>query len=52
MTVHEYPVGRIGGLAVTASAHVALGRRHEEHDLSPCTGHRVPAAADTSSPCR
>ncbi|OZM79435.1 alkaline phosphatase family protein [Pseudonocardia sp. MH-G8] len=33
-TIYEHPVDRIGDLAVTAAAHVALGARERDHDLS------------------
>jgi phosphonoacetate hydrolase len=37
-TVYEHPLDRIGDLAVTASAHVALGTRAGDHDLSGLHG--------------
>ncbi|MFC9220140.1 alkaline phosphatase family protein [Streptomyces hygroscopicus] len=37
-TVYEHPQDRIGDLAVTASAHVALGSRKRDHDLSALHG--------------
>jgi phosphonoacetate hydrolase len=38
VTIYEHPIDRIGDLAVTASAHVALGSRPQDHDLSGLHG--------------
>ncbi|MBL1111005.1 alkaline phosphatase family protein [Streptomyces sp. 110] len=57
-TVYEHPQDRIGDLAVTASAHVALGGRKRDHDLSGLHGalrshggrHEQPIPLITSRP--
>jgi phosphonoacetate hydrolase len=57
-TVYEHPLDRIGDLAVTASAHVALGGRERDHDLSGLHGalrshggrHEQPIPLITSRP--
>ncbi|MFC4562451.1 alkaline phosphatase family protein [Nocardiopsis mangrovi] len=57
-TVYEHPLDRIGDLAVTASAHVALGGREQDHDLSALHGalrshggrHEQPVPLITSRP--
>ena len=57
-TVYEHPADRIGDLAVAASAHVALGGRKRDHDLSGLHGalrshggrHEQPVPLITSRP--
>ncbi|WP_226366456.1 alkaline phosphatase family protein [Pseudonocardia sp. ICBG162] len=57
-TVHEHPADRIGDLAVSSSAHVALGTRARDHDLSGLHGalrshggrHEQPIPLITSRP--
>ncbi|WP_028936119.1 alkaline phosphatase family protein [Pseudonocardia spinosispora] len=57
-TIYEHPMDRIGDLAVTASAHVALGGRAADHDLSGLHGalrshggrHEQPVPLITSRP--
>jgi phosphonoacetate hydrolase len=57
-TVYEHPLDRIGDLAVTASANVALGARETAHDLSGLHGalrshggrHEQPVPLITSRP--
>ncbi|MGW7692970.1 alkaline phosphatase family protein [Streptomyces asiaticus] len=57
-TVYEHPLDRIGDLAVTSSAHVALGGRKRDHDLSGLHGalrshggrHEQPVPLITSRP--
>jgi phosphonoacetate hydrolase len=57
-TIYEHPIDRIGDLAVTSSAHVALGSRPQDHDLSGLHGplrshggrHEQPIPLVTSRP--
>jgi phosphonoacetate hydrolase len=57
-TIYEHPIDRIGDLAVSASAHVALGSRPGDHDLSGLHGalrshggrHEQPVPLITSRP--
>jgi phosphonoacetate hydrolase len=57
-TIYEHPADRIGDLAVAASAHVALGGRKQDHDLSGLHGalrshggrHEQPVPLITSRP--
>jgi phosphonoacetate hydrolase len=59
-TLYEHPVDRIGDLAVTASADVALGGRQRDHDLSGLHAalrshggrHEQPVPLITSRPVR
>ncbi|MEV5651197.1 alkaline phosphatase family protein [Nocardia sp. NPDC052254] len=58
ITVYEHPADRIGDLAVTAAADIALGRRAADHDLSGLHGalrshggrHEQPVPLITSRP--
>jgi phosphonoacetate hydrolase len=57
-TIYEHPADRIGDLAITTAAHVALGGRREDHDLSELHGalrshggrHEQPIPLITSRP--